>query len=100
MEVKRDMPGEDKLLRSWQQFRAGLQGMIEVLGDALPIDKVEVKAGDTLWKLAEQHLGDGQRWRELYFPNLDVIVRYQQQHGSMPGPDTIFPGQQLVFLAV
>lgn len=42
---------------------------------------------DTLWDLAEQYLGDGGRWPELYENNEGTI-------GA--DPDLILPGQQLV----
>ena len=33
-----------------------------------------VQSGDTLWVLAERHLGDGQRWSELFDLNRDQLV--------------------------
>jgi nucleoid-associated protein YgaU len=47
---------------------------------------IEVQSGDTLWSLAETHLGSGYRWSELYSANMSVI-------GS--NPDRIFAGQTL-----
>lgn len=46
---------------------------------------VEVAAGDTLWDLAEEHLGDGARWQEIYDLNRDVV----------DDKDLILAGQQL-----
>lgn len=43
-----------------------------------------VKSGDSLWKIAQQKLGDGTRWREIYELNKDTI-------GS--NPNLIYPGQ-------
>lgn len=45
-----------------------------------------VKAGDTLWAVAKQQLGDGNRWREIYQNNVAVIG---------PDPNIIRPGQVL-----
>lgn len=43
-----------------------------------------VKSGDSLWKIAQNVLGDGSRWREIYDMNKGVI-------GS--NPDLIYAGQ-------
>ncbi|MBT9174012.1 MAG: hypothetical protein DDT21_02423 [Syntrophomonadaceae bacterium] len=48
---------------------------------------VTVVRGDTLWGIAERHLGSGFRWREIYDRNVGTI-------GGDPG--LIHPGQQLV----
>lgn len=40
---------------------------------ATPAQSVEVERGDTLWDLAEEHLGDPHRWPELHRANLDRI---------------------------
>ena len=45
--------------------------------------------GDCLWKIAEQKLGDGSRWTEIYDLNRD----------SISDPDLIFVGQELVLPA-
>ena len=48
-------------------------------------DEVVVQSGDTLWGLAEEEYGDGERWSRLYEANDDQI----------DDPDLIFPGQRL-----
>ena len=45
-----------------------------------------VKAGDNLWDIAKEQLGDGSKWNELYANNHDLI-------GQNPG--VIHPGQEL-----
>ena len=51
---------------------------------------------DTLWGLAEQHLGDPLRWRELFELNKG---RRQADAGSLTDPDLIRVGWRLVFPA-
>jgi LysM repeat protein len=47
--------------------------------------RLEVRSGDSLWRLAATHLGDPQRWPELHELNRDRVG----------DPDLIFPGQLL-----
>lgn len=52
-------------------------------------EPVTVERGDHLWGLAEQHLGDGERWREVYERN----AGHEQPDGSaLAQPDVIQPG--------
>lgn len=44
-----------------------------------------VVQGDSLWKIAKRHYGDGESWRRIYEANRDLIK----------DPDLIHPGQQL-----
>jgi nucleoid-associated protein YgaU len=43
---------------------------------------VTVKRGDSLWKLAEQHLGHGLRWHDLLSSNPDILDPNQIVAGS------------------
>lgn len=45
-----------------------------------------VEAGDTLWKIAKQVYGDGNKYLEIFEAN----------KGLLKDPDHIFPGQELV----
>ena len=45
----------------------------------------EVKAGDTLSKIAKQEYGDANQWRRIFDANKDILK----------DPDKIFPGQTL-----
>ena len=53
---------------------------------------VTVGRGDSAWALAEQHLGDGMRWRELWELNRD---RPQPDGRVWTDPQVILPGWQL-----
>ncbi len=44
-----------------------------------------VVAGDSLWKIAQSKLGDGQRWKEIHEQNKD----------SVSNPSVILVGQEL-----
>ena len=44
-----------------------------------------VQSGDTLWKVAEEALGDGSRHGEIFEANRDILE----------SPDHILPGQEL-----
>lgn len=45
----------------------------------------EVKKGDTLWKIAEAHYGDGSLYKKIFEANKDILKN----------PDTIQTGQKL-----
>ena len=51
-----------------------------------------VQRRDSLWLLAESHLGDGMRWREIYALNQGVP---QQGGRTLRDPDLILPGWTL-----
>ena len=44
-----------------------------------------VQSGDSLWKIASRHYGDGNKWNALFEANKEVIKN----------PDLIYPGQQI-----
>jgi nucleoid-associated protein YgaU len=45
----------------------------------------EVKAGDTLSKIAKQEYGDANQWKRIFDANKDILK----------DPDKIYPGQTL-----
>jgi hypothetical protein len=51
-----------------------------------------VQPRDSLWKLAEDHLGDGMRWREVWHLNRD---RVQVDGRTFTDPNLIHPGWEL-----
>lgn len=53
---------------------------------------ITVTNGDSAWSLAEQHLGDGMRWRELWEANRSVL---QPDGRTWSDPQVIRPGWQL-----
>jgi nucleoid-associated protein YgaU len=55
-------------------------------GVTAPAERVQVRPGDSLWRLAEDHLEDPNRWVELYQANRTLIG---------DDPDVIIPGQVL-----
>lgn len=44
-----------------------------------------IQSGDTLWKVAQAHLGNGSRYTEIFEANREVIK----------DPDLIYPGQKI-----
>lgn len=45
-----------------------------------------IKAGDNLWDIAKNHLGDGSRWQQIFDLNQSTLGN---------NPDLIFPGQHI-----
>ena len=60
----------------------------------VPVDDsgwIVVKPGDSLWGLAEQHLGDAHRWRDLFELNVGQLAG----GGTLRDPNLIHPGWRL-----
>lgn len=69
-----------------------IEGISKVVADGVDapeseatVEYYEIKSGDTLWKIASEHLGDGNRYPEIFEANREVIQ----------DPDLIFPGQKI-----
>jgi nucleoid-associated protein YgaU len=54
---------------------------------AAKVTRYTVVSGDSLWKIAQRYLNDGDKWRTIYNANKAVV-------GA--NPNLIFPGQTLV----
>lgn len=52
-----------------------------------------IKAGDSMWAIAQQYLGDGSRWEEVYELNKDALDKAAADMGHSSNNGTwIFPG--------
>lgn len=76
-----DAVAENEKISEWVKQ---VQDMVfaNILGD----DSYVVEPGDCLWNIAEEQLGEGARWMELYEANQEIIG---------DDPDLILPGMQL-----
>jgi nucleoid-associated protein YgaU len=61
------------------------------------LELLTVQSGDTLWSLAGKHLGNPNRWVELWTLNAVVIGEEQRRRKLTPchPEDWIFPGTVL-----
>lgn len=61
----------------------------------------KIKSGDTLYDIAKQHFGDGNRWTEIYEANKTVIENAAKSHGksSSSNGHWIWSGTELVLPA-
>lgn len=62
-------------------------------------ERITVRSGDTLWRLAQRHMGDPYRWTDLYSMNFEVIDAEINRRGlsswAVASGDLIFPGTVL-----
>ena len=61
--------------------------MVTSPGHPVHARTVTVKAGDTLWGLARQYLGNGEKWHQLYRANRSTVG---------PDPDLIYPSERII----
>ncbi len=65
--------------------------VLEIKTEAVTDADYVVKSGDCLWTIAEQQLGSGYKWVDIYRPNRQVIGR---------NPNLIYPGTRLRLTAI
>ena len=66
---------------------------VETTPVATELMPYQVRKGDNLWDLAEEHLGDPFRWRELWEESNDL----DQLVGTMKDPNLIYPDWIILF---
>lgn len=88
-EKKADFSGVSVKVDSTEQLAADFSDVTvkvdsteEIIGDIT----YTIQAGDTLSKIAKEHLGSAGAWRQIFDANRDVL----------DDPDRIFPGQVII----
>lgn len=64
---------------------SGVSASVDSTAEQVGEQKYTVQKGDSLSKIAKQHLGDANAWKTIFEANRDVLE----------DPDKIFPGQTL-----
>ena len=77
--------GEDEKDDDMPDFSDVQSGASTTAPGAEVYETYEVKAGDSLSKIAKRKLGDGNAWRKIFEANTDILK----------DPDKIYPGQKL-----
>jgi len=95
-----DVAGDKVVIKGEAPSQEALEKMVLAAGNIEGIGKVEtdvqapdakepvfhtVEKGDSLWKIAEKHLGNGSRYNEIFEANRPMLS----------DPDKIYPGQVL-----
>ncbi len=72
-------PSEDAMNKVWDQIKevdqdySDLTAEIRVDPNAPETEEYTVKAGDSLWKIAQQHLGNGNEYMQIFYANRDKM---------------------------
>ncbi len=87
-EKKADFSGVSASVDSTEQIVekadfSGVTAKVDSTEEIIGQVEYTIDKGDTLSKIAKDHFGSANRWREIYEANRDVI----------DDPDRIFPGQ-------
>lgn len=64
---------------------SGVSARVDSTAEVVGEQQYTVQKGDSLSKIAKQHLGDANAWKTIFEANRDVLE----------DPDKIFPGQTL-----
>lgn len=91
--VRATAPSEEAMNRVWDQIKlvdpnyGDLAADIQVEEHQEPeVETYTVKAGDSLWRIAQNKLGDGNRYMEVFYANRD----------KMDSPQSVIhPGDEL-----
>ena len=63
----------------------------------LTVKTIQIREGDTLWAIAERHLGNGQRWRDVFMWNV-IAMMEQSKVPQKISADYIIPGHTIKLL--
>jgi nucleoid-associated protein YgaU len=85
-------PSEEAMNKVWDQIKSvdqdysDLTAEIRVDPNAPETEEYEVKAGDSLWKIAQNKLGNGNEYMQIFYANRDKLQTPQS---------VIHPGDKL-----
>lgn len=72
-------PSEDAMNRVWDQIKevdsdyGDLTAEIRVDPNAPETEEYEVRSGDSLWRIAEKHYGNGNEYMKIFYANRDKM---------------------------
>jgi LysM repeat protein len=77
--IKGVAPSEDAMNKVWDQIKSvdsdysDLTAEIRVDANAPETEEYEVKGGDSLWKIAQNKLGNGNEYMQIFYANRDKM---------------------------
>ena len=103
-DLKVDVQGETAVITGNADSKSAMEKVVLMVGNALGISNVEaaeltapeeekasetqyyeIQKGDSLWKIAQEFYGNGNKYPDIFEANKEVIK----------DPDLIFPGQKI-----